>query len=256
MVPLLSAHDDPLPTAGELHVHEVVHLPSTPSTMDEAHARASRGAPAGTLISADKQTAGRGRSGNAWESDVGQGVWFTLIERPTDAAAVDVMSIRIGLTIATVIQALASAPIQLKWPNDLFVAGRKIAGILVEARWRERALDWVAIGVGINLCAPRNNAQAGALQAGTTRNDVLNRVIPALREMAQATGNLRHTELLAWERRDLALNRQVVAPVPGIVRGLDSTGALRVEDCDGVIHDVRSGSLVFARDFPNSEKLT
>ncbi len=246
MEPLLSGHHSPLPSSEELRAHEVVHLPSTTSTMDEAHARASRGAPAGTLIVADEQTAGRGRSGNVWQSDAGRGVWFTLIERPTDAAAVDVMSIRIGLTIAAAIQPLAVEPIQLKWPNDLFVAQRKVAGILVEARWRERTVDWVAIGVGINLYVPRNNNSATALKSGITRNDVLLRVIPALRQMASICGSLSTKELLAWKARDLALDRPIVSPIAGIVRGVDSTGALRVEDSVGVLHEIRSGSLVFA----------
>ncbi|MEP6763839.1 MAG: biotin--[acetyl-CoA-carboxylase] ligase [Gemmatimonadaceae bacterium] len=251
MEPLLSAHVNPLPHSSDLDVHEVVHLPTTTSTMDEAHARASRGAPAGTLIVADEQTAGRGRSGNVWESDSGQGVWFTLIERPTDAAAVDVMAIRIGLTIASAIQALAAEPIQLKWPNDLFVDAKKLAGILVEARWRERALDWVAIGVGINLQLPKNNDNAGTLQSGTSRNDVLLRVIPALRKMATIAGSLSVNELVAWKSRDFALDRAVISPIAGVVRGLESTGALRVEDANGTLHELRSGSLVFAPDQPD-----
>ncbi|MEP6778487.1 MAG: biotin--[acetyl-CoA-carboxylase] ligase, partial [Gemmatimonadaceae bacterium] len=243
-----SGHVNPLPHSSEMDVHEVVHLPTTTSTMDEAHARASRGAPAGTLILADEQTAGRGRSGNVWESEAGQGIWFTLIERPTDAAAVDVMSIRIGLTIASAIQVMATEPIQLKWPNDLFVGNKKLAGILVEARWRERTVDWVAIGVGINLRLPKNNDHAAALQTGTTRNDVLLRVIPALRKMATITGSLSSNELLAWKSRDFALDRAVIAPITGIVRGVESTGALRVEDAGGTVHELRSGSLVFAPD--------
>ncbi|MDQ6612117.1 MAG: biotin--[acetyl-CoA-carboxylase] ligase [Gemmatimonadota bacterium] len=242
----MSAHANPLPPSALLTVHEVVHLPTTSSTMDEAHQRAARGAPAGTLIVADQQTAGRGRSGSSWESDADHGVWFTLIERPTDASAVDVLSIRIGLTIASAVQALAVEPIQLKWPNDLFVGTRKLAGVLVEARWRERTVDWVAIGVGINLRVPRTNSAAGSLQSGTSRNDVLLRLIPALREMVAVPGSLSSAELVAWRARDLALDRRVLSPVAGTVRGLDSTGALRIEDHDGAMHELRSGSLVFA----------
>lgn len=235
-----------LPSPEGLHVYDVVHLAEVTSTMDEAHARATHGAPAGTLIVADQQTAGRGRGGNVWESDAGQGVWCTLIERPTDAAAVDVLSIRLGLAIAKSIEPLAEGPISLKWPNDLYVGSSKLAGILVEARWREGALDWVAIGIGVNLTVPRNNSSAAALRAGTTRNDVLLQMIPAIRKVTEYHGILSHHEQEEWTARDFAVNRRVTAPVAGIVRGLERNGALRVEDDAGVIHELRAGSLVFA----------
>ena len=225
---------------------EVVHLPSVTSTMDEAHARASRGAPAGTLIVADEQTAGRGRGGNVWESEAGVGVWCTIIERPTDAAAVDVLSIRLGLALAQSLETFAPGPISLKWPNDLYVGPGKLAGILVEARWREGSLDWVAIGIGVNLVAPRQNGSAASLNVGTSRNEVLMQMIPAIRAVAQCRGILTEPEQHDWTQRDLATNRVVSAPVAGVVRGLERNGALRVEDASGVVHELRAGSLVFA----------
>lgn len=246
MQPLTSGHAQPLPHSAELQAHEVVHLPSVTSTMDEAHARASRGAPAGTLVVADEQTAGRGRGGNVWESDAGVGVWCTLIERPTDAAAVDVLSIRLGLAIAESLDQFAAGKISVKWPNDLYVGPGKLAGILVEARWREGLLDWVAIGVGVNLVAPRLNVTAASLKAETTRNDVLLRMVPAMRAVAKEHGLLTEHEKSRWSERDIAVGREVVAPVPGIVRGIERNGALRVEDAAGLVHELRAGSLVFA----------
>jgi BirA family biotin operon repressor/biotin-[acetyl-CoA-carboxylase] ligase len=247
MKSVTGGHADPLPHSVDLHVHEVVHLSSVTSTMDEAHARATRGAPAGTLIVADHQTAGRGRGGNVWESEARQGIWCTLIERPTDAAAVDVLSIRLGLAIAKSIEPFASSSISLKWPNDLYVGTGKLAGILVEARWREGALDWVAIGIGVNLTVPRNNSSAAALVPGTSRNDVLLQMIPAVRNAAHFHGILSHHEQDEWALRDLAVNRAVTAPIAGVVRGLERNGALRVEDGAGVVHELRAGSLVFAQ---------
>ncbi|MEO7361030.1 MAG: biotin--[acetyl-CoA-carboxylase] ligase [Gemmatimonadaceae bacterium] len=243
---MTAAAFDSLPSAGALHVHEVVHLPVVSSTMDAAHARATLGAPAGTLIVADQQSAGRGRGGNVWESELGQGVWCTLVERPTDAAAVDVLSIRLGLAIAKAIEPFAEGPIALKWPNDLYVGASKLAGILVEARWREGALDWVAIGIGINLTVPRHNSFAAALRPGIARNDVLLQMIPAVRNVTKYHGILSHHEQDEWTARDYSVNRRVTAPVAGVVRGLERNGALRVEDDDGVVHELRAGSLIFA----------
>lgn len=250
MQPLTSGHAEPLPNSADLMVHEVVHLPSVTSTMDEAHARASRGAPAGTLIVANEQTAGRGRGGNVWESDAGVGVWCTIIERPADAAAVDVLSIRLGMAIADALEPFAPGQISVKWPNDLYVGDGKLAGILVEARWREGLLDWVAIGIGVNLRVPRQNSTAASLMDGTTRSDVLLRMIPAVRAAAQLHGALSMVEQARWTERDLATNRSVIAPIAGVVRGLGHNGVLRVEDAAGVIHELRAGSLVFAPDVP------
>lgn len=243
---LHAGHTNPLPSSAELQAHEVVHLVTTTSTMDEAHARAGRGAPAGTLIVADEQTAGRGRGGNSWQSELAAGVWLTLIERPTDAAAVDVLSIRLGLAIANAVQEFTGERIQVKWPNDLYVDTRKLAGVLVEARWREGVLDWVAIGVGLNLRAPRSNSYAGGLRDGITRNDVVLRLVPALRDAASQLGSLTTAEQQQWAERDIAVGRVVVAPVAGTVLGIECNGALRVRDQAGVIHDLRTGSLVFA----------
>ena len=114
------------------------------STLDVAHALAPTAA-SGTLVIADEQTAGRGRHGRRWASEPGAGVWLTLIERPSDARALDVLSLRCGLNAAESLDDLAGAPVRVKWPNDLYVGACKLAGILIETRWRGTAPEWVAI---------------------------------------------------------------------------------------------------------------
>lgn len=234
-----------LPSAEELGVTRVVHFDRVASTMDEAHLLAQENSSSGILVVADEQTAGRGRSGNSWESRASSGVWCTLIERPTDSAAVDVLSIRLGLAIARAMEPLSEGEIQLKWPNDVFLDGRKLAGILVEARWRDGAIDWVAIGIGLNLLPPETNALAASLGLTITRREVLLRLIPEVRKAAQEGGSLSNAELLDWSARDYARGRSVAAPVKGVVAGLAPSGAIRVVDDAGVEHELRSGSLVF-----------
>lgn len=236
---------DELPSASAMGAVDVVHRKTIGSTMDEAHALASAGAPAGTLVIADEQTAGRGRSGNVWQSEPGLGIWLTLIERPVDTEAVDVLSIRLGLAIADALEPFADGDIRVKWPNDLFIGTRKLAGILVEARWREGAIDWVAIGVGVNVRVPPGNSIAAALRDDVDRNIVLPHLVPALRAAAARCGWLSTAEQQAWTSRDLAIGRNVLAPVAGTVVGLAANGALRVRDANGAVVDVRSGSLVF-----------
>ncbi len=224
-------------------VPDVVLFDRVGSTLDVAHERAAAGAPPGTLVLADEQTAGRGRQGRRWISEPGGGIWLALIERPRDSTAVQVLSLRLGLKAAAVLDEFAPARIGLKWPNDLYVQGGKLAGILVEARWREGALDWIAIGFGINVQAPPAMPDAAALRPGTRRLDVLARLVPALRAAAGEGGQLRAGECEAYASRDIARGRRCREPVAGTVAGIDASGALLVRTLAG-LQAVRAGSLV------------
>jgi BirA family biotin operon repressor/biotin-[acetyl-CoA-carboxylase] ligase len=215
------------------------------STLDVAHALAAEGTPAGTIVLAETQTAGRGRNGRAWSSYPGRGIWLTVIEYPSDRAALDVLSLRIGLHAARALDPFAEEPIQLKWPNDLYVGDRKLAGILVEARWRDASPEWVAIGVGVNVIAPPDQPQAIGLDAGVRRVDVLDALVHAIREAMQRRGVLTDDEIDEYTTRDLARGRACVEPARGMVRGVSSTGELIVELADATV-TVRSGSLVLA----------
>jgi BirA family transcriptional regulator, biotin operon repressor / biotin---[acetyl-CoA-carboxylase] ligase len=218
-------------------------LESTTSTLDVAHRFAAAGAPAGTLVIANEQTAGRGRGGKTWQSSPDAGLWLTLIERPIDSAGIGVLSLRIGISAARALDRFAAEPIRLKWPNDLYVDGGKLAGILVEARWREQAVEWVAIGLGINVVAPDEIDTAGGLEPGTSRLDVLAEVIPAVRMAAQATGPLEEHEIEEFNARDLARGKACTQPAIGRVVGINAAGELLVALADSVA-PFRSGSLV------------
>jgi BirA family biotin operon repressor/biotin-[acetyl-CoA-carboxylase] ligase len=219
---------------------------SVSSTLDVAHALALEGAPAGTLVVADAQTSGRGRQGRTWQSESGAGVWLTMLERPTDVAGLDVLSLRIGIDVAPALDPFAESALRLKWPNDLYVGGRKLGGVLIEARWRESVPEWVAIGIGINVRAPSSEAKATGLRAGTSRLDVLAAVVPAIRRAASRTGGLDAADLEAFAARDLAAGRECVEPVAGRVQGIDKSGALLVDVASGgtQVTAVRAGSLV------------
>jgi len=227
-----------------LGVPRVVVFDSTASTMDDAHERAAVGAPSGTVVVADRQTAGRGRAGRHWASDSGHGVWMTVIERPNDVAAVEVLSIRLGLKAARVLDRYATEPVRIKWPNDLFVADGKVAGILVEARWRARRIDWVAIGVGVNLRAPAGVGTAGALDPGARRVEVLAELIAAVRAAAAGRSALTASEMEEFATRDYSAGRPCIEPAAGVVRGITAAGELLVDTASGV-RSFRDGSLIF-----------
>ena len=217
------------------------------STQDVAHALAAEGAPAGTLVIADAQREGRGRLGRAWRSAAGAGIWLTLIERPADARALDVLSLRLGLHAAAVLDRWTASRVGIKWPNDLQVDGGKLAGILVETRWRAARPDWVAIGFGLNVIAPPGVAGAASLRPGASRVAVLEALLPALREAARGSGPLDAAEMEAYAERDAARGRRCAEPVEGRVEGITPDGALLVDTASGLAR-VRAGSLVFAEE--------
>ena len=232
--------------AGELGLPRVELLRETTSTQDVAHKLADEGARSGTLVIADQQTKGRGRSGARWSSPPGSGLWLTLVERPHDPSGVEVLSIRTGIRAARALDRFAAEPIRLKWPNDLYVGGRKLAGILVEARWRESRLEWIAIGIGINISPPADMPDAAGLDSGTRRIDVLAELIPGLRLAASVGGELTSRELIEFDTRDMARGHRCVQPAQGTVRGISPSGELLVALADTVAK-FRSGSLVLDR---------
>jgi BirA family biotin operon repressor/biotin-[acetyl-CoA-carboxylase] ligase len=233
--------------AARCGVPRVILFDEVTSTLDVAHPLARDGAPEGTLILAERQTAGRGRSGRAWASEEGAGIWLTLIARPTDDAALEVLSLRVGLAAARALEAFTEGEVRVKWPNDLVLDDGKLGGILIESRWREERVDWVAIGIGINCRVPRDIPNARALRAGVDRVDALAAIIPAVRAAAAARGALTAPELHDYERRDWALGRRCTAPVAGIVRGIDARGGLLVRTSTGDVA-ARSGSLLLEED--------
>lgn len=231
--------------AAALSVPRVVLMPRVTSTMDEAHRLGAEGAPAGTLVIADEQTSGRGRAGRRWASGHELGLWMTLLERPGSASGLDVLSLRLGLHAAPVLELFSDTPVRIKWPNDLYVGPRKLAGVLVEARWREQKADWVAIGIGVNIVSPPELGTAIGLLPGTLRKVVVLGLVPALRAAAASRGPLAPAELVEYDRRDYARDRRCTKPAEGVVTGITNDGALIITGEHGAAH-YRAGSLEFA----------
>ena len=229
-----------------LHLPAVVAYESVSSTLDVAHVLGARGALSGTLVLAETQTAGRGRGGKRWTSVPGAGIWLTLVERNVEAAVVELLALRLGLAAASALDAFSDDPVRVKWPNDLYAGGRKLAGILVEARWRDGAPDWVAIGMGINIRLPPDMPNAYALRAGSSRLDVLRGLVPALRGALRGRGVLGSAELVELKRRDLTRGRRIELPGQGTVEGVSELGELLVRTDSGSIDRYRAGSLVFS----------
>jgi BirA family transcriptional regulator, biotin operon repressor / biotin---[acetyl-CoA-carboxylase] ligase len=152
-----------------LGIHRV-ELDACGSTNDEAARLARAGAVHGTVVIARAQSAGRGREGRAWASPVG-GLYLSAVVRPPlPLAEVPFMTLAIGVALCDAVRAYAPAA-ALKWPNDVLVGSRKLAGVLVESQSRGNRLDAVIVGVGINLVDPKAFAPLPATPAGRPRID-------------------------------------------------------------------------------------
>jgi BirA family biotin operon repressor/biotin-[acetyl-CoA-carboxylase] ligase len=205
-----------------------------PSSLDAIHDLGAQGAPAGTVVLAEEQSAGRGRDGRTWRSPVG-GVWLGMLLRPPFPEA-GVISLRAGLVLADVVdELLRGARAQLKWPNDVLVDGRKVAGILSEARWQGDAPQWLGLGIGVNVVNDIPAELAGTaialheLAPAVRRLDLLDRLVPALRPLTAHRAPLTDGECAAFARRDWLRGRHIRTPLAGRAAGIRPDGALLVD---------------------------
>jgi BirA family biotin operon repressor/biotin-[acetyl-CoA-carboxylase] ligase len=236
---------------GDTVDQRLYHYERVGSTMDLIHLLAADGAAAGTMVVAGEQLEGRGSRGRTWYSPPG-GLWLSALFRPPTAGAVEVISLRVGLAVAAAIESLVSGRIHLKWPNDLMLEERKVGGILCEARWQGGALGWVAAGIGLNV---RNRIPAelgrtavslAQTQPDITVEQVLQRVVAALREVDLGPEQLSPPELDQFALRDWLSGRKIREPMSGTVTGVREDGALLVRTANGFDIPLRSGSVELA----------
>ncbi|OGU03529.1 MAG: biotin--[acetyl-CoA-carboxylase] ligase [Gemmatimonadetes bacterium RBG_16_66_8] len=224
-------------------------LPRVTSTLDLIHELAAEGAPAGTVVLAEEQVAGRGQRGRVWLSPAGGGVWLGYLVRPGASAAGGVLALRVGLAVVSALADLG-AVVKLKWPNDVMLDGRKLAGVLCEGRTLPGGAEWLAVGVGINVRGPVPRELAGRAAAldeivsEPSRVAVLERLVPALHLLAH-TPRLTAEERGAFALHDWLAGRRIREPIEGEVAGIDHDGALVVTTAAGE-RRLMSGSIVTA----------
>lgn len=212
-----------------------------PSTLDAVHDLGAQDAPSGTVVLAEEQTAGRGRDGRTWRSPPG-GVWLGMLLRPPLPPA-GVLSLRIGLVLADVVEAvlgirataLSGPRAALKWPNDVLLDERKVAGILCETRWQGDALQWLAVGIGVNVAneipaeLATHAVSLNEFRSSVSRIDVLDQLVPTLLRLTTHDARLSEFECAAFARRDWLRGRHLRAPLGGRAAGIRPDGALLVD---------------------------
>ena len=238
-----------------------VVLGVTDSTNRVAMEMAENGAPHGTVVVADAQTAGRGRMGRRWVSPAGKNLYVSLLLRPSvPTADAPRLALVAGVALADAVEAMG-VPASLKWPNDLYCGGRKAAGILAEMASDPGGVRHVVIGVGLNVNMEeadfppdlRDAATSLRIRAGRTfrRADVLARLLDAFgTRYAEFIGGGFSTLRDGWDRRDFLRGRRVLLRRQGgegwgTADGLDTAGALRfLPDGGPAIESVHSGEIL------------
>jgi BirA family biotin operon repressor/biotin-[acetyl-CoA-carboxylase] ligase len=232
-------------------------LGSVGSTNDEAAALARAGAPHGTVVACEAQTRGRGRQGHKWYSPPGENVYLSVVLRPALApAAAPPLTLVAGVALSDALSAFGVRA-ALKWPNDLLVAGKKIAGILTEMTTRDQHLEFVVVGLGVNLNTPEFPGELGAIATSLARE----RQEPIDREafVTRLLGDLERwldvfveegagTLVRAWKERTCTLGQRVRVlqggvPVVGVAQDVDDDGALLLLAEDGRYVRILSGEI-------------
>lgn len=215
--------------------HPRVHHRLTDSTNERAKQLAAAGAPHGTLVTADEQTAGRGRQGREWLAEPVSALLMSVVIRELDESHA-LLPLSTAVAVCEAAETCASVKCAIKWPNDVWIEGRKLAGILVEGRPQA---GWAVVGVGLNVSgSPEELGELATSLARETSDPgpktpgpVLEALLAALDRRLPAPANV---VLEAWRERDALKGRPVSwREGKGIATGVDHTGALLVDTSNG-----------------------
>jgi len=239
---------------GKLH-----HFRELGSTMDVARELAKRGAGAGTIIVAESQSRGRGRLGREWLSPEG-GIYFTVILRPKiSPICAPRINLMASVAVAITIRKLFGLRAELKWPNDVLIQGRKVCGILAEMDAEMDVINFVNLGIGINVNSTISQFGETATSlkdevgGEISRKEFFRSLVTEILRYAQKQALLIKADLLEeWKSLSATLNREVRIVSPGeVIVGqaidIDTNGALIVKGKDGSLRTVIAGDCIHLR---------
>jgi BirA family biotin operon repressor/biotin-[acetyl-CoA-carboxylase] ligase len=241
---------------------DVLYFDTVGSTNDVLREKARGGAPEGLLAVADEQTAGRGRQGRSWWAPRGSSLLFSLLLRPPlPAGAGAQCTMCLGLGAAEGIETVTGVQVALKWPNDLVLSGRKLAGMLTEFDADGDRLRWVVLGLGINVNLPllaNSEVPQEVRDIAISLSDVVGHPVERLHLLAAilAATERWYERLLegesphaAWAGKLDTLGRGIHVQLPdgtvlsGVAEGVDSQGALLLRDDAGVLRTIWAGDI-------------
>ncbi|GAB7387551.1 biotin--[acetyl-CoA-carboxylase] ligase [Bacillaceae bacterium] len=241
----------------------IIYKESIDSTQLLAGQAAKEGAPEGTLVVADEQTGGKGRLGRSWHSPKGTGVWMSLIVRPAIVLQkAPQLTLLTSVAMTRAIRELTGLAAVIKWPNDIYLNGKKVCGILTELNAESDRVNYMIIGVGINVNTAQEDFPPELQKIATSLYAEGKRQVPRARlvqRFLEEMERLYHLYLLHgfapikedWERYAISLGKYVrVRMLSGILEGwakeIDADGALLLEDAAGRVTKVYSADIEIA----------
>lgn len=244
--------------------NEIICLTQTDSTNSQAKRLAAEGAPEGTVVVAESQTSGRGRRGRSWFSPAGQSIYTSIILRPTLAPfQTPQITLMTAVAVARALQEATGLNAKIKWPNDILIADKKIAGILTEITTEMDAVDYVVVGLGVNVNTTaaempsdiRSIATSVRIESGRrfSRTDLL---CSLLHHFESSYDTLQHEGfkpiMAQWRQMSDIIGRPVYVDVldirhTGIVEAVDDDGVLILKDNNGRLHRIFSGDVTCVR---------
>ena len=257
---LMMSADDLTPAAISRNLNtsfigqRVIYYPSLTSTMDVARQEAQQGAAEGTVITAGKQTEGRGRLKRPWLSPEGN-IALSVILYP-DISSLPYLIMIASLAVARSIEAFTCLKTQIKWPNDVLINGKKVCGILIENEIKGHRVAWSIIGIGVNIKQGLPDATETSVTATTINEESgteVSRVAIVrhlLTEMERLYLNLPEGESVydEWRHRLVTVGEKVRVKsgdslLEGIAESVDRSGALMLRRADGSIIRVIVGDV-------------
>lgn len=248
---------------GSLFGKHIYHFFKTDSTNRVAMELGFADTPEGAVILAEEQTAGKGRAGRNWHSERATGIYVTLLLRPKLAPVqAPLLTMMAGISAHTAVQAASGLPVDLKWPNDLLIGGKKVGGILTEMHAETNSVRFVIVGVGLNVNQEKFPGELGAIATSLrvetgkpqSRLQVLVRLLREFEtdynrlQREGASSVVEHFEKIS----SYAKNKRVrvtngAESFTGVTAGLAPEGLLQVKRDDGKIVTVIAGDVTEAR---------
>jgi BirA family transcriptional regulator, biotin operon repressor / biotin---[acetyl-CoA-carboxylase] ligase len=220
----------------------ILHLDVVDSTNDRARVLARAGAAHGTLVVAEAQTAGRGRQGRTWSAPRGRALTLSIVVRG-EIEALQLLPLAAAVAVCEACEEAAAVSCAIKWPNDVWIEARKVAGILIEGRPQER---WAVLGIGLNVDTPleeldaelRERATSLRIAGGGSPADRERALELLLARMAARIGGERSEVLSAFRERDALYGKRIAweaepRKLEGEAHGIDEEGRLVVFDDAG-----------------------
>lgn len=248
----------PTPKRGDLH-WRVLLFQHTASTNDLVWREAQNGVEEGLVIIAEQQTAGRGRQGRQWQSNAKAGLYASALLRPHwPLSQITRLTIVSSLAVAEAVEKLCGKEVRIKWPNDVFMRGKKLGGILTEVQADPEGIRFAVVGMGLNVSQEKKDFPAALHSIATSlkletghdyrRADLLVEILIALQKRCREP--FEHVRQ-DWSERCFSLGQTISVRTPagqqvGQAVGLDENGALLLRAESGKISPITAGDILGA----------